>query len=42
MAELVCDRCGAKSEPGERTDYFGWRIAHYSLNMAVSPATLCP
>lgn len=45
MAEAIvriCDRCGAKSEPGERLDYFGWRMAHHSLNMAVNPATLCP
>ena len=44
MAETtpVCDRCGAKSEPGEQLNFFGWRMAHHSLNMAVIPATLCP
>ncbi len=42
MTELTCDRCGAKSEPGEQLNYFGWRMAHHSLNMAVSPSTLCP
>ena len=34
MGELVCDRCGAESEPGEGPAYLGWQTGDH--------VTLCP